>query len=52
MKRKKISGQSLVETAILNILIISGILAILHSCRGLVESHIASFLDLVAGPVP
>ena len=52
MKRKNNSGQSLVETAILNILIISGILAILHSCQGLVESHIASFLDLVAGPVP
>lgn len=52
MKRKIFSGQSLVETAILNILIISGILAILHSCRGLVESYIASFLDLVAGPVP
>jgi len=52
MKTRKVFGQSLVETVLLNTLVISGVLAILSSCREWIESYIEFFLAFAAGPLP
>jgi len=46
------AGQSLVETIVLNALIVAGMIAIWSICQGRVEDHIRFLLDLAAGPMP
>lgn len=50
--KKMVAGQSLVETVILNALIIAGVIAIWSICQDRVEEHIQTILNLIANPAP
>jgi len=50
--KKKETGQSLVETIILNALIVAGVIAIWFTCQVRIEEHIQFLLNLIAKPGP
>jgi hypothetical protein len=50
--KKTEAGQSLVETVILNALIVAGVIGIWSICQERVGEYIQSLLNLIVKPVP
>jgi len=50
--KKTEAGQSMVETAILNALIVAGVIAILAVCQERISDYTHFILNLLTTPVP